>query len=206
MPAAITMIRVLTSISAFLPAALTGLIERIRPEKQPLANILPPGNQVPSSVNILSKQNWLQAKYTFINSKKGGVMRNNTIIAGVLLLTLQDSPVVAGTIYQWSDKQGQVHFSDTAPAGAMSSASIPTPEPTLKTDTSGLRPAESELLLKIKQRSQQHAQRAQARGLQNNRKRAEQRKRCEASREKLTASMGKETYKQYSRYLRNHCW
>jgi len=133
-------------------------------------------------------------------------MRNNTIIAGVLLLTLQDSPVVAGTIYQWSDKQGQVHFSDTAPAGAMSSASIPTPEPTLKTDTSGLRPAESELLLKIKQRSQQHAQRAQARGLQNNRKRAEQRKRCEASREKLTASMGKETYKQYSRYLRNHCW
>ena len=133
-------------------------------------------------------------------------MRNNTIIAGVLLLTLQDSPVVAGTIYQWSDKQGQVHFSDTAPAGAMSSASIPTPEPTLKTDTSGLRPAESELLLKIKQRSQQHAQRAQARGLQNNRKRAEQRKRCESSREKLHASMGKETYKQYSRYLRIHCW
>jgi len=133
-------------------------------------------------------------------------MRDHAIIAGVLLLTLQDTPVLAGTIYQWSDKQGQVHFSDIAPAGAMSSTSIPKPEPTRKTDTSGLRPAESELLVQIKQRSQQQAQRAQARGLQNNRKRAEQRKRCEANREKLHASMGKETYKQYSRYLRNHCW
>ena len=133
-------------------------------------------------------------------------MRDHAIIASVLLLTLYDTPLLAGAIYQWSDKQGQVHFSDTAPTGAMSSTSIPKPEPTRKNDTSGLRPGESELLMQIMQRSQQQAQRAVARGLQNNRKRAEQRKRCEANREKLHASMRKETYKQYSRYLRNHCW
>ena len=133
-------------------------------------------------------------------------MRGHTIITGVLLLILQDTPVLAGTIYRWSDKQGQVHFSDTAPTSSMSSTSIQQPAPPRNNNASGLRPTERELLLKIQQRTRQQAQRAQARGLQNNRKRAEQRKRCEASREKLTASMGKETYKQYSRYLRNHCW
>lgn len=133
-------------------------------------------------------------------------MRGHTITAGVLLLTLQDTPILAGTIYQWSDKQGQVHFSDLAPAGAMSSTRIPQPDPPRKTGDSGLRPTERELLLQIKQRSQQQAQRAQARRLQNNRQRAEQGERCEATREKLHDSVGKETYKQYSRYLRNHCW
>jgi len=133
-------------------------------------------------------------------------MRSHTLITAILLLSLQDIPAPAGTIYQWSDSQGQIHFSDIAPAGTVSQTRTPQPVPLRKAEASGLRPAERELLLQIKQRSQQQAQHAQTRKLQSNRKRAEQRERCKANREKLHESMGTETYKQYSRYLRNHCW
>ena len=133
-------------------------------------------------------------------------MRSHTIITGVLLLTLQSTSIPATIIYQWSDKQGQVHFGDTAPTSSMSSTSIPQPDPPRNNAASGLRPTERELLLQIQQRSRQQAQRAQARGLQNKRKRAEQWERCKTNREKLHASTGKEIYKQYSRYLRKHCW
>ena len=133
-------------------------------------------------------------------------MRSHTIITGVLLLTLQDTSIPAATIYQWSDKQGHVHFSDIAPAGAMSSTSITQPDPPRNNAASGLRPTERELLLKMQQHSRQQAQRAQTRGLQNRRKRAEQWERCKTNREKLHDSTGKEIYKQYSRYLRKHCW
>jgi len=133
-------------------------------------------------------------------------MRNHPLITGILLLTLQDTSIPATTIYQWSDKQGQVHFSDIAPADTISSTSIPKPDPPRNNSASGLRPTERELLLQIQQRSRQQAQRAQARGLKNKLKRAEQWERCEANREKLHDSTGKEIYKQYSRYLRKHCW
>ena len=133
-------------------------------------------------------------------------MRSYTLITCVLLLTLQDTSIRAATIYQWSDKQGKIHFSDIAPTGTMSSTSIPQPDSSRNNTASGLRPAEKELLLQIQQRSRQQAQRAQARGLQNKRKRAEQWERCMTNREKLHDSTGKEIYKKYSRYLRKHCW
>ena len=132
-------------------------------------------------------------------------MRSHTIIS-VLLLTLPDTAAPAATIYQWSDKQGQVHFSDTAPTSSMTSNSIQQSAPPGNHNASGLRPTERELLLKIQQRTRQQAQRAQARGLQNKHKRAEQWEHCKTNREKLHDSAGKETYKQYSRYLRKHCW
>jgi guanylate kinase len=133
-------------------------------------------------------------------------MHGYTIITWVMLLTLPDSPVLGDTIFRWSDKQGQVSFSDIAPNDAMSVTRITEPDPPREIDGSGLRPAERELLLRIKQRTQQQAKNAQARRLQNSRKRAEQWEHCESYREKLHNSSGEETYKQYSRYLRTHCW
>jgi len=133
-------------------------------------------------------------------------MRDHAILVGVLLLTLQGTSASADTIYRWSDKQGQVHFSDISPAGARSPITLLSSEPPPETDVNGLRPTEIELLLQIKQRAQQQAQRAETRRLQNNRKRAEQREHCTANRKKLQNSTGDESYKQYSRYLRNHCW
>jgi hypothetical protein len=133
-------------------------------------------------------------------------MHSSTVIAWALLLTLPDTSALADTIFRWSDKQGQVYFSDTAPNGAMSAIRIMEPEPPRKVDGSGLRPAERELLQQIEQRTLQQAKSAQTRRLQSSRKRAEQWERCDSYREKLHNSMGEETYKQYSVYLRKHCW
>lgn len=133
-------------------------------------------------------------------------MRDHAILVGILLLALQGSSARADTICRWSDKQGQVHFSDIAPAGVKSPTCIRSSEPATETDVSGLRPTEMEMLLQIKQRAQQLAQRAETRRLQNNRKRAEQREHCNTNRKELQKSTGDESYKQYSRYLRNHCW
>jgi hypothetical protein len=88
----------------------------------------------------------------------------------------------------------------------MSATRITEPDPARESGASGLRPAERELLLRIKQRTQQQAKTAQARRLRNSRKRAEQWEHCESYREKLHNSRGEDTYKQYSRYLRTHCW
>ena len=133
-------------------------------------------------------------------------MRDQVILVGILLLTLHGPSTLADTICRWSDKQGQIHFSDIAPAGAKSPICIRSFEPPSETDVSGLRPTEMKMLLQIKQRAQQQAQRAETRRLQNNRKHAEQREHCNTNRKELQKSTGDESYKQYSRYLRKHCW
>lgn len=133
-------------------------------------------------------------------------MQGINLISWALLLTLQNTAVLADTIFQWSDKQGQVYFSDTAPSGSLSVTRITAPDPPRRIESTDLRPGEKELLLRIKQRTQQQAKNAQARRARNSRKRAEQWKRCESYREKLHNSTGEESYKQYSRYLRKHCW
>lgn len=133
-------------------------------------------------------------------------MRGYTFFIRAILPTLLVTSVLADSIFRWSDKQGQVHFSDTAPGDAMSATTITEPEPPRKIDRNGLRPAERELLQRIEQRTQQQAQSAQLRRLQNSRKRVEQWERCESYREKLYNSPGEESYKEYSRYLRRHCW
>ena len=133
-------------------------------------------------------------------------MRDQVILVGILLLTLHGPSTLADTICRWSDKHGQIHFSDIAPTGVRSPICIQSPGAPSETDVSGLRPTEMEILLKIRERTQQQAQRAETRRLQNNRKRAEQREHCSTNRKELKKSTGDESYKQYSRYLRNHCW
>ena len=133
-------------------------------------------------------------------------MRNHAALVGMLLYSLLQDPSVAGTIYRWSDRQGQVHFSDTAPNDPQATLRIQQTGPIRSTGGNGLRAGELETLRKIQQRSQQQAQRAQARRLQQHRKHAEQQERCQTNRENLHDARGKETYKQYSSYLRKYCW
>lgn len=130
---------------------------------------------------------------------------NLTII--VLLAALQGSSTHAATVYRWLDSQGQVHFGDHPPGKAISADRLPQQElPREKTGNDNLRPAEKALLLQIKKRSQRQAKHARARKLQSDRKRAEQLERCKLNREKLHDAGKNAAYKQYSRYLRNHCW
>ncbi|MCK5383000.1 MAG: DUF4124 domain-containing protein [Gammaproteobacteria bacterium] len=132
-------------------------------------------------------------------------MSRYCIHSSALLLALQVSCVCADTIYRWIDRQGQVHFSDSAPDSAIVASEIQPPD-SPRNIGSGLRSSEIELLQQIQQRSQQQAQQAQARRLKSARERAEQRERCHDNRKKLQGSRGHDTYKQYSRYLRKHCW
>lgn len=119
--------------------------------------------------------------------------------------TLHANCIDAGPVYRWTDQQGQVHFSDQAPDNEFTAAQLRQPDIPRNSDA-GLRPAETELLQQIRQRAKQQQQLAQSRRLKAGREQAEQRKRCNANREKLRASRGHDDYKQYSRYLRNHCW
>ena len=127
------------------------------------------------------------------------------IAASAVLLTLQGSPIHATTTYRWIDQQGQVHFSDSAPQDGIATSEIHhTDSPRANGD--GLRAAETDLLQQLQRRTQQQQQQAQVRRLKASRERAKQQQRCNTSREKLRASRGHKNYKQYSRYLRNHCW
>jgi hypothetical protein len=134
-------------------------------------------------------------------------MRSLNLTAIVLLATLQGSLACAASVYRWLDSKGQVHLSDHPPDNAIQTDKLPQQELSRKkTGTDNLRPAEKALLLHMEQRSQQQAKHAQARKLQSDRKRAEQLERCKLNREKLHNARKNSAYKQYSRYLRNHCW
>jgi len=132
-------------------------------------------------------------------------MRQYLLSAITALLILQDGYLCAATTYRWVDRQGQVHFSDSAPPGGIPASEIPHPDIPMNSG-SGLRTAETELLQQLQQRTQRRQQQAQTRRLKASREHAEQQQRCNTSREKLRASRGHKNYKQYSRYLRNHCW
>ncbi len=133
-------------------------------------------------------------------------MRIYIVLASVVLCSLQQNPAMADAIYRWADRQGQAHFSDTAPDGPETVVRIPQPMPSRLPAGKGLRTGEREALLQIQRRSQQQAKNAQTRGLQYRRKRAEQQERCETSRQKPHDARGREMYQQYSSYLRKHCW
>lgn len=134
-------------------------------------------------------------------------MRSLNLTIIVLLATLQDPLACAASVYRWLDSKGQVHLSDHPPDNAIQTDKLPLQElPRTKTGTDNLRPAEKALLLQMEMRSQQQAKHAQARKLQSDRKRAEQLERCKLNREKLHNARKNSAYKQYSRYLRNHCW
>ena len=121
------------------------------------------------------------------------------------MLILQAGQACAATTYRWVDQQGQVHFSDSAPPGETPASEIHHQDIPQHGDD-GLRAAETELLQQLQRRTQKQQQQAQARRLKAGRERAEHQQRCNTSREKLRASRGHKNYKQYSRYLRNHCW
>ena len=125
----------------------------------------------------------------------------------VLQSALQCTYVIAANVYRWHDSQDQLHFGDHPPDNAIQTDRLSLQElPQKKTGTDNLRPAEKALLLQMEKRSQQQATQARARKLQSDRKRAEQLERCKLNREKLQTARKNDAYKQYSRYLRNHCW
>ena len=121
------------------------------------------------------------------------------------LFALHINSADARSIYRWTDQQGQVHFSDQAPANDFTATELRKPDTSLHSGGS-LRVAETELLQQIQQHAKQQQQLAQSRRLKASRAQAEHQQRCNANREKLQASRGRGNYKQYAGFLRKHCW
>ena len=121
------------------------------------------------------------------------------------LFALHINGADARSIYRWTDRQGQVHFSDQAPLSEFTAAELRQPD-TPRHSGSGLRAAETELLQQIQQHAKQQQQLAQSRRLKASREQAEHQERCNNNREKLQASRGRGNYKQYAGFLRKHCW
>lgn len=174
----------------------------IRPHKQPVANSF----RNLWTLALIADTGDLEApRMIIIYSLFHMVMKYHGAISSALLLTLLANCASAKTIYRWTDRQGQVHFSDSAPANDVSASTTLQPD-TSDTGGHGLRAAETQLLQQIQRRSQQQQQQAQARRRKASRERDAHRDRCNASKRKLLESRGHDNYKQYSRYLRNHCW
>jgi hypothetical protein len=137
---------------------------------------------------------------------KAPSMIQSPVILFFLSLTL---PAVVGATeiaYQWTDKQGQIHYGDT-PAASDNTRIIILQRATAGVESQGiLRPGERDQLRKIEQRQLQQQRRAQTTGTRTDRQRAARRADCASNREMLKTSKGRDAFKQYARYLRNNCW
>jgi hypothetical protein len=84
------------------------------------------------------------------------------IFTALFVLHINDAD--ARSIYRWTDQQGQVHFSDQAPANDFTATELGQPDTSPRSD-GGLRAAETELLQQIQQHAKQQQQLAQSRRL-----------------------------------------
>jgi len=133
-------------------------------------------------------------------------MGHGVIAALILYLTLPGIVGAMESAYQWTDKQGQIHYGDK-PSTSTDSRTITLQRRMKRADhQSGLRPGELDQINKVEQRQRQQQQRAQTAKTQSDRQRAARRSRCADNREMLKNSSGKENFKKHSRYLRNNCW
>lgn len=129
------------------------------------------------------------------------------VIAALMLYTIL--PGIAGAIdsaYQWTDKQGQIHYSDKPPTSTDSTTITLQGRIKQADRPSGLRPGELDQLNKFEQRQQQQQHRTQTIESRSDRQRAAKRALCAENRIMYKNSSGHESFKKFSRYLRNNCW
>ena len=124
----------------------------------------------------------------------------------ILHLTLPGIACATDSAYQWTDRQGQIHYGDQPPASNDSRTITLQRNRSREHDQSGLRPGEHAQLNKMEQRKRQQQHRAQTARTRSDRQRATRHSRCAENREMLKESTGNENFKKHSRYLRNNCW
>lgn len=125
------------------------------------------------------------------------------LATGTLLLA---APATAGTVWQWTDARGQVHFSDTAPHQSLETEQITYPAKPSAPAAGGLRPGERKRLQLMQQRQRRQLQQASEARRRSDRTTAARRKNCQATREQLHASHDREQRKHHATRLRRHCW
>ena len=133
-------------------------------------------------------------------------MQRRLIAALMLYLVLPGIVRAMDSAYQWTDKQGQIHYGDK-PSASADSRTITLQQRTNRANSqSGLRTGELEQLKKMEQRQRQQQHRAQTAKIHTDRQRAERHSQCAENRKMLKKSRGNENFKKHSRYLRNNCW
>lgn len=133
-------------------------------------------------------------------------MKQGLCLFILLGFTLPGSINATDTAYQWADDQGRIHYSDRLPASVESRSILLQRDTNRANSLSGLRPGERDRLSQLKQHQQQQRRRARTARTRTDQQREVKRTLCTNNREMLKKSRGRDTFKKYSRYLRNNCW
>ena len=133
-------------------------------------------------------------------------MKQGLCLFIMLGFTLLDSISAAETAYQWTDDQGHIHYGDRLPPSGESRIILLQRDTNQANSLSGLRPGEQDRLSQLEQHQQQQRQRAYTARTRTDHQREVRRTRCTNNRDMLKKSRGRDTFKKYSRYLRNNCW
>ena len=114
--------------------------------------------------------------------------------------------VMAGTIYRWTDTDGQPHFSDTPPPGhsTVLHESITRRETTRRRP--GLRHGERRILGLLEQEAERKRQSRKSNSQRNDQRRLELQRSCGEMRKRLRDSRDHTLRKHYASELRKHCW
>jgi hypothetical protein len=128
------------------------------------------------------------------------------VVICILHLTLTGSVNAIDSAYQWTDNQGQIHYSDKPPASNDSRAIRLQRYMSGLNVRPGLRPGEQKQLEKIEQRRQLQQRHAKTARNKTDRQRAARRSGCDDNRAMLKKSRGNKNFKKFSRYLRDNCW
>jgi hypothetical protein len=142
----------------------------------------------------------------FICHGEGAIMKLSMLVALLLILPLTAMVNATETAYQWTDRQGQIHYGDAPPASVKSRPIMLRKESKQGDNQVGLRAGERRQIVQIEQRTREQQRRAQAARTRIDNQRASKQARCANNRKMLNISRDRDTFKQYARYLRNNCW
>ena len=134
------------------------------------------------------------------------VLITSAILGSLLAGLPQGRAAAADTLWQWTDIQGQTHFSDKPPADG----SLPGRQTRLESQPpvtgGGLRPGEQQALRRMELQRTRQRQHAVAVRQRSDRTVAAHRSACRATRDQLNSVRNREQRKRHSNYLRKNCW
>ena len=126
-------------------------------------------------------------------------------LATVAILAMLGT-VTAETIYRWTDRHGQSHFSDTPPGGHSTVIRGIASDRSALPGRQGLRHGERRTLERLAQQAEHQRQVRQSRGRKAHRHRKQTQQSCREMRENLRDNRDDALRKHYARKLRKHCW
>lgn len=129
-----------------------------------------------------------------------------TGIRAIALILATQGAALADTVYRWTGSDGQLHFSDTPPAGHITLTRGSVRGNQAATGRQGLRDGERRMLEQQATEMEKRQRARQSQSLKAHQRRASQRQTCRETRERLRNSRDHTLRKQYAGELRLKCW